>query len=265
MKRPSDEYMHNKTWEQKARENPLYGVMSHEEFIESGADPTAKELDTFYARGSEMVSVWISPWLTETRTTNDMRILEFGCGMGRLTNAMAKIHPPENVYGIDISGTMISHAIKNTLDACQYSVIEESGSFPYEDNQFDRIYSYAVFQHISEKRVVESSIREIGRILKPNGHVKLNFEMAFPAPFEGLPRRDTYAFNQSYLLYGWKRIAGFPVWGLKRKRANNWVGIRLGYKQVITSLSKSGIEVYGLIREPSQKRQMWFLGRKRAN
>ena len=75
MRRPSRAYLHEKTWEEKAQENPLYGVMSHEEFASSGAQPADDELEVFFARGFEMVSQWISPWMAETGATEDMKVL----------------------------------------------------------------------------------------------------------------------------------------------------------------------------------------------
>ena len=67
-------------------------------------------------------------------------------------NALATDINPENVHGIDISKTMIDHAKKNTIGGLKYSVIGDKGDFPYESDFFDRIYSYAVFQHISESK-----------------------------------------------------------------------------------------------------------------
>ena len=262
MKRPSKDYLHEKTWEEKAQENPLYGVMSHEEFIDSGAEPTEEEFKVFYDRGRDMVSRWIKPWLQETKFQPDMRILEFGCGMGRLTNAIAENHPSTNVFGIDISKTMVAHAKKNTVDGCTYDTVGAEGKFPFDDEAFDRIYSYAVFQHISTKSVVENSIRELARVLKTHGRVKLNFEMVFPPPFQNSMRRDTYAFEDSYWRYGWKKVAGLPLWGVKTKKTTHWSGIRMGYRQLIEIFQSLNIEIYGVVHEPSTKGQVWFYGRK---
>lgn len=262
MKRASEQYMHEKTWEEKAQENPLYGVMSHEEFVDSGAEPTQEELDVFYVRGREMVSRWIHPWLVESGASEDATVLEFGCGMGRLTNAVADHFKPENVYGIDISATMISHAKKNTKEGCSYCTVDENGNFPLEDQFFDRVYSYAVFQHISTKSVVEKSIAEIARVLKDGGHCKLNIQMNFAPPYENGLRQDTHAFENKYLVHGWKKVAGIPLWGMKIRDSNNWSGIRLGYKQLSRLFRENGIQIYGVTRDPSWDKMVWFHGMK---
>ena len=141
MKKPSKQYLQEKSWEEKAQENPLYGVMSHEEFYESGAEPTQEQLDIFYSRGDEMVSTWIQPWLEDTQTSSEMLVLEFGCGMGRLTNALAKLRAPNTIAGVDISKTMVSHAKKNTAEGIRHETILDDGKFPFNDGEFDRVYS----------------------------------------------------------------------------------------------------------------------------
>lgn len=259
--RPSDAYLSAKTWEEKARENPLYGVMSDERFADSG-NPTDEELDIFYSQGRKFVSRWISPWLIETETAENADVLEFGCGMGRLTNALAESHSPEHIYGLDISPTMIEYAKKYTNKAIGYEIVRADSSFPFEDEQFQRIYSYAVFQHIATGSVVEKSIAEIGRVLAKGGYVRLNFEMVFGPPFMNRLPRDTFAYEKRYICYGWKRVFNLPLWGFRVNQADNWVGIRPGFKQLVRLFRNVGIEIYGIVKEPSTSRMVWFYGRK---
>ena len=54
MERPSNAYSHEKTRAERVPENPLYGVMSHDEFVLSGAQPSEDEFKVFYARGVGM-------------------------------------------------------------------------------------------------------------------------------------------------------------------------------------------------------------------
>lgn len=262
-KRPSREYIDNKTWEEKAKENPLYGVMSEERFAESSGEPSKEEFEQFYARGREMVAKWIAPWVQETSATDEMKILEFGCGMGRLTNALADYHPAEKIAGIDISKTMVSHAKAQTPAGIHYEIVSDDGTFPFESESFSRVYSYAVFQHIAQKSVVEKSIEEISRVLAPGGFVKLNFEMVFVPPFENTFSQDTCALERQYLVHGFKKIHGIPLWGVKLNKSTNWSGIRLGYKQLIRKFRSVGIDIYGIHREPGSKGMIWFYGCKR--
>lgn len=262
MKKPNREYLEDKTWEEKAKENPLYGVMSEERFAQSSGAPTQEEFEQFYARGREMVAKWIAPWVQEASTTDEMKILEFGCGMGRLTNALADHHAAENIAGIDISSTMIGHAKTQTPEKIRYEVVKDDGGFPFESASISRVYSYAVFQHIAQRSVVERSIEEIARVLTPGGFVKLNFEMIFIPPFENPLAQDTWAFERRYLIHGFKKLHGIPLWGVKSNKSTNWSGIRLGYRQLIKKFRSVGIEIYGIHREPGSKGMIWFYGKK---
>ena len=134
-------YLEKKSWEEKAQSNPLYAVMSVDEFVVSGSTPNQEELTKFYTAGNIKVRKWIHPWLLETETKPEMKILEFGCGMGRLLKSLSEFHPPENLYGVDISKTMISHAKKNLPRAIMLSCLKEDATFPYPDSYFDRVYS----------------------------------------------------------------------------------------------------------------------------
>lgn len=192
-----------------------------------------------------------------------MKILEFGCGMGRLIKNLADYHPSENIYGTDISPTMIKHS-QNHLSGTNVStsVINKDGSLPYDDEQFDRIYSYAVIQHISKKSVVQKSIAEISRTLKVGGKVKIQFWMISNPFFERRLNTDAFAFETKSLIYGWTTKFTVPLYRISFWRSNEWGGIRLGYRQLIKEFQKNKIEIYGITREYPQFGYVWLYGEK---
>ena len=49
---PGKAYLETFDWEQKVRTNPLFGVMSVEDFATAGADPTPEQLQRFFAEGT---------------------------------------------------------------------------------------------------------------------------------------------------------------------------------------------------------------------
>jgi ubiquinone/menaquinone biosynthesis C-methylase UbiE len=108
------------------------------------------------------------------------RALEIGCGPGRLMRPMAR-HFTE-IHGVDVSDEMIGLAkekLRDTPNAFPHA--GDGSTLPqFEDDFFDFIYSYAVFQHIPSRDVVYQYLREIRRVLKPGGLVRLQFN--------GLPR-----------------------------------------------------------------------------
>lgn len=84
-------------------------------------------------------------------------VLEIGCGVGRLLK--------DGYVGVDISTEM--------LEICRSRkpnrVVHNNGrTLPFEENEFDFVYSYLVFQHIPEEAVM-GYIDEAYRVLKPGG------------------------------------------------------------------------------------------------
>lgn len=98
---------------------------------------------------------------------NVTSVLEFGCGAGRLLEHVDKL-----VSGVRISGCDV---LRKSLDICKRKI--PHGHFwnnqarpPLECSaeQFDLIYSYSVFTHLSEDNHI-AWLRELARLLKPGG------------------------------------------------------------------------------------------------
>jgi ubiquinone/menaquinone biosynthesis C-methylase UbiE len=110
--------------------------------------------------------------LTDRRDPRNLRVLEIGCGIGRMTRYLAENFG--EVYGIDVSGEMIHRAKERLGDIPNIHFQETSGLdfavFP--DEYFDIIFSAYVFQHIPSPQVIESNIRDAFRVLKPRGVFK---------------------------------------------------------------------------------------------
>lgn len=97
------------------------------------------------------------------------RALEIGCGPGRLLLPMSR-HFGE-VHGVDISEEMIAIARRHLqrVSNARLHVTPGSGLPMFADEFFDFIYSYVVFQHIPDRGVVWSYLRESKRVLKTGG------------------------------------------------------------------------------------------------
>lgn len=94
--------------------------------------------------------------------------LDFGCGVGRLTQALSKEF--RECHGIDISPEMISAATRmaNGNSKCHFFVNSTPDLSIIRDNAFSFVYSSIVLQHIEPERT-SSYIREFVRVLKPGG------------------------------------------------------------------------------------------------
>ena len=96
------------------------------------------------------------------------KALDFGCGIGRLTQALANYF--EEVYGVDISPSMLELAeqYNNYGNRCQYWLNDVDNLRLFNDDSFDFIYSLITLQHI-QPQYSKKYIKEFLRILAPGG------------------------------------------------------------------------------------------------
>lgn len=96
------------------------------------------------------------------------RALDFGCGVGRLTQALAEHF--EECDGVDIAGPMIDEArrINRHGDRCRYHVNDTANLQLFPSASFDFVLSIIVLQHM-EPRYAGAYIAEFLRVLRPGG------------------------------------------------------------------------------------------------
>jgi len=153
-----------KEWDARSKLDTLFVISTehsknYEDFWQSGMDDIKSILDIDGSRFEK---------ITHQKDPKKMRILEIGCGIGRLLIPMSEIFG--RVIGVDISSEMI-HKGKKHLENIQNCQIFENNGIDlseFSDNYFDFCFSFIVFQHIPEKKIVEKYISEVSRVLKPN-------------------------------------------------------------------------------------------------
>ncbi|MGL5058794.1 MAG: class I SAM-dependent methyltransferase [Microcoleus sp.] len=99
--------------------------------------------------------------------TRDSRILDFGCGWGRMIRFFLKNVASENLYGIDVDPEMID-ICTNTVRKGNFSLVNPEPPTEFANNSFDVVYAYSVFSHLSEPVHIKW-VQEFSRILKPGG------------------------------------------------------------------------------------------------
>ena len=97
----------------------------------------------------------------------DAKILDFGCGTGRILKLFLENHPTLNLFGVDPDKDVIQVAKSNCPGAHIVTSERIPEKFPLRE-QFDFIYSYSVFTHISEK-IHLKCLETFSKILKPEG------------------------------------------------------------------------------------------------
>ena len=150
-------------WNEWGRRDPYWAIISRpdrrgnrwdlEEFLRTGRD----EIDALLA------------WMQELGIAVRFgRALDFGCGVGRLTQGLARTFA--ECDGVDIAPSMIERAkeLNQFGDRCRYHVNDRDDLALFDDNVFDLIYSDIVLQHIAPEYSAKY-VREFTRVLAPGG------------------------------------------------------------------------------------------------
>jgi len=157
-------------WDSRARENARYYVVTgqeqwtDEEFFRSGEQTVAEEILT------DMINI------CQGKPAKEMRVLEIGCGAGRVTRALANLFG--EVYAVDISGEMVARAREALKDKPNAYIFQNNGAdlrvIPVGD--FDFAFSTIVFQHIPSREIIENYVREVHRLLRPGALFKFQVQ-----------------------------------------------------------------------------------------
>jgi SAM-dependent methyltransferase len=153
-------------WNQRARDDADRFVYTR--------DSEADERD-FDESGRANFNQLVRPYLTVLLNGRDpraSRILEIGCGVGRMTRWFAGSFG--EAHGVDVSPEMLERA-RRRLAAIPNVTLHPGSGFdlrPLPDAYFDLVFSYIVFQHIPSADVVRSYVREAARVLRDGGAFK---------------------------------------------------------------------------------------------
>jgi ubiquinone/menaquinone biosynthesis C-methylase UbiE len=157
-------------WDERARENARHYVATaqtewnDDEYFESGRENVRREILTDMGN------------ICQGKDPKQMKVLEIGCGSGRITRALAEVFG--EVYAVDISGEMIRQATEALRDTPNAHVSQNNGCdlAVLGDVQVDFAFSYIVFQHIPSRDVIYSYVREVQRLLRPGGLFKFQVQ-----------------------------------------------------------------------------------------
>jgi ubiquinone/menaquinone biosynthesis C-methylase UbiE len=180
-------------WDERARQgakwfiNPPKLQQSDEEFEASGR----LEIDRLIRAELSL--------LTGGRDPKQLRLLEIGCGIGRMTRYLAELFG--EVYATDVSEEMIRQAQQRLQGIANIRFYETNGCDFAElpSDYFDLAFSAYVYQHVPSAEVIRASLSDAYRVLKPGGVFKFQVNAIVTFDFEGL-EKDTWtgaAFPES--------------------------------------------------------------------
>jgi len=162
-----------KNWEGLARRDMLWAICTHPNKQDKGWNK-----EEFYETGKEEIFRVFEKLKSDGLIPEDhQRAMDFGCGVGRLSRPLAGYF--QEVYGVDVSPTMINHAIQFNehdpeSDRLHFVLNTGDDLSLFEDEFFSFIYTTIVLQHIPYPASIKY-LEEFMRVLKPGG--KLVFQI----------------------------------------------------------------------------------------
>ena len=157
-------------WDELARINAAYSIVSTPEF--ESAD--AERLDSFWESGRLEVEGILGGLVLGS--TSGMTLVEIGCGIGRMTRALAARFG--RIIALDVSPEMIDRARRNNPNLANVEFRVGSGvdlaGIP--DRSVDVVFSWFVLQHLPREADVLRYVEDAGRVLRDGGTAFLHIQ-----------------------------------------------------------------------------------------
>jgi SAM-dependent methyltransferase len=164
----------NAEWQKGGRDDPFFGVAAWPGRQRGGSNPwTAQE---FYALGQ---STWVDfrrRWVAYG--VDFGRVVDIGCGAGRLTKAMAADF--ERVIGVDVADGMLDVARANISESNVEFRLGDGITLPVATSTADAAFSAHAFQHFDSLALAHANFSEIARILKPGATMMVHLPVVMP-------------------------------------------------------------------------------------
>lgn len=147
-------------WNRRARQDPFH-------FVDNRQARGRPDLGAFWRAGEQALDRLLGDLGLEL--TGEEDVVEIGCGVGRLTRALAG--RVRSVHALDISEEMLTLARRYNpgLDNVQWLRGDGRTLAPLPDGAFDACISFVVFQHLPDPELTYGYVGEIGRVLAPGG------------------------------------------------------------------------------------------------
>src|SRR5262245_195166 len=172
-------------WDAFGQVNPMGAILTEN----SLAVPWDRQWEpkAFFQTGVKEIDHVMEYAATLPVTFARQRALDFGCGIGRLTQALAAHF--SKIHGVDIAPSMIEAARQFNLhgERCHYHLNPASDLRLFRDDYFDFIYSNIVLQHM-EPRYSQKYIQEFIRVLVPGGLLVFQLPSELLKPHSGAKR-----------------------------------------------------------------------------
>lgn len=147
-------------WDERADEDAFF-------FVDNRLQYGQPDLERFWSDGVEDLDRLLGVLGVSLHSSD--QVLEIGCGVGRLTRAIAG--QVAGVYALDVSERMLDQARTHngSLENVVWLLGDGSTLAAVDSESVDACVSHVVFQHIPNPAITLGYVREIGRVLRPGG------------------------------------------------------------------------------------------------
>jgi SAM-dependent methyltransferase len=181
---------HRVAWEDWGRIDPFWAVLT-----DADARHGRWDVDRFFATGVETAAAMLAQTERHGRPARRGTALDFGCGLGRVTRALAPHF--ERTYGLDVASTMIERA--QQLDrrlgrsGAEFAVHDREDLSQYASGSVDFLLCLLVLQHLPSRDAIERYLREFVRVLSPGGVAAVQLPVRVPSADPYVPLRTRAA------------------------------------------------------------------------
>ena len=222
-------------WNDLAREDGMWAVYS---------DPQRRgtwTVEEFLATGeAEIASVMVG---LEARDAMPRlgRALDFGCGLGRLTRALAGRF--DEVTGVDASKAMIAEAEHLNAGAtnCRFVLNEQPVLAALPTESYDFVLSLITLQHVSSRVAIRRYIREFVRVAAPGGIIVFQLPTSVGWQIRLHPLR---LCNRAL-----RAVPVAPRWALRSVMSHSMRVMALPESEVRSILTSCGAEIVDVVAD----------------
>jgi SAM-dependent methyltransferase len=194
-------------WNRFGQTDPLWAVLTDPSKRRGKWDP-----DAFFKTGRDEIAGVLARVRALGLNPGTGAALDFGCGVGRLTQALADHF--DRATGVDVAASMIDHArtFNRHGDRCTYVLNEAPHLGRFDAASFDFVYSHIALQHMLGEYAA-GYMREFVRVLRPGGIA------VFDMPAEHVPtapgprglKRTVRGAIRATLNAAWRLFTGSPL------------------------------------------------------
>lgn len=177
----------DRDWQRWGEQDPYYGVITSDQFRSESLTPESRA--AFFETGFHHVAGVIAACQRLFQAEfHPRRVLDFGCGVGRLVVPFARI--AQHVVGVDVSPAMLAEADRNchAHGLANVSLVTSDDRLSAVTGEFDLVHSVITLQHIPVARGLQILRHLIARLAPGGlGAVQLTYGKAWLADSLGQP------------------------------------------------------------------------------